>query len=84
MKLKKPESAQAADDTATASATTGGATIAARFQLDADMRNGAGRSAAGVGRTSTMIALLAALAALGLIGFAAWLMYSDWAVAAVS
>ena len=39
---------------------------------------------AGVGKTSTIIALLAALAALGIAGFATWLMYSDWAVASVS
>ena len=30
------------------------------------------------------LALIAALAALGLVGFAAWMMYSDWAVATVS
>lgn len=80
MKLKKPESA--AEDT-TPAASTGGAAIAARFQLDADPR-AAKKGPAGVGKTSTLIALLAALAALGLIGFAAWMMYSDWAVATVS
>ena len=80
MKLKKPESS--ADD-ATQTAPTGGATIAARFQLDADPR-AVNRGPAGVGKTSTLIALLAALSALGLIGFAAWMMYSDWAVAPVS
>ena len=80
MKLKKPESSAEEGSQAT---VTGGATIAARFQLDADPR-AAKKGPSGVGKTSTLIALLAALAALGLIGFAAWLMYSDWSVAAVS
>ena len=80
MKLKKPESA--AEDT-TQAAGTGGAAIAARFQLDVDPQAGKDVSA-GVGKTSTLLALIAALAALGLIGFAAWMMYSDWAVATVS
>ena len=79
MKLKKPVS-NAEETPQTAS--TGGATIAARFQLDIDPN--AKKKAAGVGKTSTLIALLAALVALGLIGFAAWMMYSDWAVATVS
>ena len=78
MKLKKPE--PAAEE---APQSTGGAAIAARFQLDADPL-AAKKGPAGVGKTSTLIALVAALAALGLIGFAAWLMYSDWAVATVS
>lgn len=80
MKLKKPETASAVEENAP---TSGGATIAARFQLDADPRE-AKKGPADVGRTSTLVALLAALAALGLIGFAAWMMYSDWAVATVS
>ena len=80
MKLKKPETASAVDEM---TPVTGGATIAARFQLDAEP--GAKKSApAGVGKTSTLVALIAALTALGLIGFAAWMMYSDWAVATVS
>jgi hypothetical protein len=80
MKLKKPETASAVDEM---TPVTGGATIAARFQLDAEPS--AKKSApAGVGKTSTLVALLAALTALGLIGFAAWMMYSDWAVATVS
>lgn len=80
MKLNKPNAASAAGEMAP---VTGGATIAARFQLDVDPR--AGKAAPdGVGKTSTLIALLAAVAALGLIGFAAWMMYSDWAVATVS
>ena len=77
MKLKKPESA--AEET-TQATVTGGATIAARFQLDGDPR-AAKKSQNGVGKTSTLVALLAAIAALGLIGFAAWMMYTDWAVA---
>ena len=80
MKLKKPESASGEAPT---QPTTGGATIAARFQLDGDPL-AAKKGPAGVGKTSTLIALLAALAALGLAGFATWLMYSDWAVASVS
>jgi len=79
MKLKKSDSAS----TEASAPSTGGATIAARFQLDGDPL-AAKKGPAGVGKTSTIIALLAALAALGLIGFAAWLMYSDWAVASVS
>ncbi len=80
MKLKKPESGAAEAPT---QPMTGGATIAARFQLDGDPL-AAKKGPAGVGKTSTIIALLAALAALGLAGFATWLMYSDWAVASVS
>ena len=80
MKLKKPESGAAEAPTQPA---TGGAAIAARFQLDGDPRAGK-KGPAGVGKTSTIIALLAALAALGIAGFATWLMYSDWAVASVS
>lgn len=80
MKLKKPEAAAAAEETAPVS---GGATIAARFQLDADPRE-VKKGPAGVGATSTLVALIAALAALGLVGFAAWMMYSDWAIATVS
>ena len=80
MKLNKPDAASAAEDM---TPVTGGATIAARFQLDAEL--GAEKKApAEVGKTSTLIALLAALAALALVGFAAWMMYSDWAVATVS
>ena len=78
MKLKKPESAP--EETP---APSGGAAIAARFQLDGDPRAGKPK-VAGVGKTSTLIALLAALIALGLVGFAAWLMYSDWTVAATA
>jgi len=81
MKLKKPESASS--DGPTQTTATGGATIAARFQLDGDPRE-AKKGPAGVGKTSTIIALIAALVALGLAGFATWLMYSDWAVASVS
>ena len=62
---------------------TGGATIAARFQLDADPR-AEKKAPAAVGKTSTLVAMIAALAALALMGFAAWMMYSDWAVATVS
>ena len=62
---------------------TSGATIAARFQLDGDPR-AAKKGPAGVGKTSTIIALVAALIALGIVGFSTWLMYSDWAVATVS
>ena len=80
MKLKKPE--PAAEET-TPAAGTGGAAIAARFQLDADPR-ASKKGPDGVGKTSTLVALIAALAALGLIGFAAWMMYSDWSVATVS
>ena len=80
MKLKKPEAASAAEEM---TPVTGGATIAARFQLDADPLP-AKKGPAGVGKTSTLVALLAALAALGALGFAAWMMYSDWAVATVS
>ena len=79
MKLKKPVS-NAEETPQTVS--SGGATIAARFQLDADLDKK--NRPAGVGKTSTIIALLAALTALGLIGFAAWMMYSDWTVATVS
>ena len=81
MKLKKPESGAA--EAPTQPTTTGSATIAARFQLDGDPL-AAKKGPAGVGKTSTIIALIAALAALGLAGFATWLMYSDWAVASVS
>jgi hypothetical protein len=80
MKLKKPEAATAAEEMTPVS---GGATIAARFQLDADPRAGK-KSPAGVGKTSTLVALIAAIVSLGLIGFAAWMMYTDWAVATVS
>ena len=80
MKLKKPESSA---PEAPAQPAMGGAAIAARFQLDGDPRAGK-KGPAGVGKTSTIIALLAALAALGIAGFATWLMYSDWAVASVS
>ena len=80
MKLKKPESGASEAPT---QPTTGGAAIAARFQLDGDPRAGK-KGPAGVGKTSTIIALIAALVALGLAGFATWLMYSDWAVASVS
>ena len=80
MKLNKPEAASAAEEM---TPVTGGATIAARFQLDTDPR-AVKKAPAGVGKTSTLIALLAALAALGLMAFAAWMMYSDWAVATVS
>ena len=79
MKLNKLEAASAADEM---TPVTGGATIAARFQLDAEPQ--VVKAPAGVGKTSTLIALLAALAALGMVGFAAWMMYSDWAVATVS
>ena len=80
MKLNKPEAASAAGEM---TPVTGGATIAARFQLDADPR-AAKVAPAGVGKTSTLIALIAAVAALGMLGFAAWMMYSDWAIATVS
>jgi hypothetical protein len=80
MKLKKPEAASAVEEMTPVS---GGATIAARFQLDVDPR-AEKKGPAGVGRMSTLVALLAALAALGLVGMAAWMMYSDWAVATVS
>ena len=80
MKLKKPEAAPVAEEM---SPVSGGATFAARFQLDSDVR-AAKTTPAGVGKTPTLVALLAALAALGLVGFAAWRMYSDWAVATVS
>lgn len=80
MKLIKKDSA-AAETSAPAAA--GGATIAARFQLETDAAP-VKEGPAGVGKTSTLIALLAALIALGLVGFAAWMMYSDWAVATVS
>ena len=80
MKLKKPESGTPEAPT---QPTTGGAAIAARFQLDGDPL-AAKKGPAGVGKTSTIIALIAALAALGIAGFATWLMYSDWAVASVS
>ena len=80
MTLKKPESSA---PEAPAQPATGGATIAARFQLDGDPL-AAKKGPAGVGKTSTIIALIAALAALGIAGFATWLMYSDWAVASVS
>ena len=80
MKLKKPESGAAEAPT---QPVTGGAAIAARFQLDGDPL-AAKKGPAGVGKTSTIIALIAALVALGLAGFATWLMYSDWAVASVS
>ena len=82
MKLKKPESG-AAEAPTQPTTMTGGATIAARFQLDGDPL-AAKKGPAGVGKTSTIIALIAALAALGIAGFATWLMYSDWAVASVS
>ena len=82
MKLKKPESG-ASEAPTQPTMTTGGATIAARFQLDGDPRAGK-KGPSGVGKTSTIIALIAALVALGLAGFATWLMYSDWAVASVS
>ena len=82
MKLKKPESG-APEAPTQPTITTGGATIAARFQLDGDPL-AAKKGPAGVGKVSTLIALLAALVALGLTGFATWLMYSDWAVASVS
>ena len=82
MKLKKPESG-ASEAPTQPTTMTGGAAIAARFQLDGDPRAGK-KGPAGVGKTSTIIALLAALAALGIAGFATWLMYSDWAVASVS
>ena len=49
MKLKKPETASAVEEKAP---TSGGATIAARFQLDADPRE-AKKGPAGVGRTNT-------------------------------
>ena len=80
MKLNKPEAASAAGEMTPA---TGGATIAARFQLDVDPL-AVKAAPSGVGKTSTLIALLAALAALAMVGFAAWMMYSDWAVATVS
>ena len=80
MKLKKPEAALSAEEMTPVS---GGATIAARFQLDVDPR-AAKNGPAGVGKTSTLVALIAALVALGFVGFAAWMMYSDWTVAAVS
>ena len=80
MKLNKPEAASAAGEM---TPVTGGATIAARFQLDVDPR-AAKTAPAGVGKTSTLIALIAAVAALGMLGFAAWMMYSDWAIATVS
>ncbi len=79
MKLKKPETAKE-ETQATAS---GGAVIAARFQLDAD-DSSKKKTALGVGKTSTLVALIAALVALASIGFAAWLMFSDWSVASVS
>ena len=82
MKLKKPESG-APEVPTQPTTTTGGATIAARFQLDGDPL-AAKKGPAGVGKTSTIIALIAALVALGIAGFATWLMYSDWALASVS
>lgn len=80
MKLKKPETAKEE----TQATAPGGAVIAARFQLDADDDSSKKKSAPGVGKTSTLVALIAALVALGSIGFAAWLMFSDWSVASVS
>ena len=80
MKLNKPEAAPAAGEM---TPVMGGAKIAARFQLDAEPQE-VKAVPAGVGKTSTLIALLAALAALGMVGFAAYMMYSDWAVATVS
>ena len=82
MKLKKKSDATS-EEGQTQATSTGGATIAARFQLDGDPR-AVKSGPAGVGKTSTIIALVAALVALGLVGFSAWLMYTDWAVATVS
>lgn len=80
MKLKKKDAASAVGEM---TPVTGGATFSARFQLDADPRE-AKATPAGVGRKSTLAALIAALAALGMTAFAAWMMYTDWAVATVS
>jgi hypothetical protein len=78
MKLRKTDSSPDAS-----AGEGGGVTIAARFQLDADPR--AVKSApAGVGKTSTLVALIAALGALALIAFSAWMMYSDWAIASTT
>ena len=54
MKLNKPEAASAADEM---TPVTGGATIAARFQLDAEPLPLKKPSAA-VGKTSTLVALV--------------------------
>lgn len=78
MKLRKTDSS-----TEVPAGEGGGVAIAARFQLDADPR--AAKSApAGVGKTSALIALIAALGALVLIAFSAWMMYSDWAIASTT
>lgn len=81
MKLKKPETVN--EDSPAQGTMSGSAVIAARFQLDTDDLSKK-KTTAGVGKTSTLVALIAALAALGAIGFAAWLMFSDWSVASVS
>lgn len=78
MKLRKTETSAEAP-----AAATGGATIAARFQLDADPR-AAKKAPPGVGKGSALVALIAALAALALVAFSAWMMYSDLAVASTT
>ena len=78
--MNKPDAASAAEEM---TPVTGGATIAARVQLDAEP-SAEKKALPEVGKTSTLVALLAALAALALMGFAAWMMYSDWAIATVS
>lgn len=60
---------------ATAATVPGGAIIADRFRLDADPN--AGRPD-GVGKTSAMIAMIAALLTTALMGAVAALMYVNW------
>jgi len=69
MKLKKTEAENEMP------AVGGGAVIADRFRLDA---SDASAGPAGVGKTSTLIALLCALAAVAMIGGVAALMYLNW------
>jgi uncharacterized membrane protein YebE (DUF533 family) len=78
MKLRKSESS-----VESSTAASGGATIAARFQLDVDGQ-ASKKNTATVGKTSTLIALLAAIGALALVAFSAWMMYSDWTIASTT
>jgi len=75
MKLKKASDQEEVADLTPVAPAPGAAVIADRFKLDAVEGSG---GPAGVGRTAATIALVCSLAAIGLLGVTAWLLYQNW------
>lgn len=71
MKLKKTE----VEAVEAAAAPAGGAVIADRFKLDAAPEKS---GPAGVGKTSSLVAMIAALASVAMLGAVTALLYTNW------